>query len=72
MKDIAALRDAYRRDKVAVLQSLSTTGASTRGIQRTLKQQAGLVDDLLIALWNKAGFASDPVSYTHLRAHETG
>ncbi len=59
MKDIAALRDAYRRDKAAVLQSLSTTGASTRGIQRTLKQQAGLVDDLLIALWNKAGFASD-------------
>ena len=59
MKDIAALRDAYRRDKAAVLQSLSTTGASTRGIQRTLKQQAGLVDDLLIALWNKAGFAPD-------------
>jgi len=59
MTDIAALRDAYRRDKAAVLQGLTTTGASTRGVQRTLRRHAGLVDDLLIALWQKAGFAPD-------------
>jgi [protein-PII] uridylyltransferase len=59
MNDIAALRDAYRRDKAAVLQSLTTTGASTRGVQRALRQHATLVDDLLTALWRKAGFSSD-------------
>ena len=59
MTDIAALRDAYRRDKAAVLQALTTTGASTRGVQRTLRQHAGLVDALLIALWQKAAFAPD-------------
>ena len=58
MNDIAALRDAYRRDKAALLQSLNTTGTSTRGVQRTLRQHAGLVDKLLMALWHKAGFAS--------------
>ncbi|MBD8051018.1 [protein-PII] uridylyltransferase [Limnohabitans radicicola] len=59
MNDIAALRDAYRRDKAAVLHSLTTTGANTRGVQRTLRQHAALVDDLLIALWRKAGFGAD-------------
>jgi [protein-PII] uridylyltransferase len=59
MNDIAALRDDYRRDKAAVLQSLNTTGASTRDVQRALRQHAALVDDLLVALWHKAGFSSD-------------
>ena len=59
MTDIAALRDAYRRDKAAVLQTLATTGDSTRGVQRTLRQLAGLVDQLLIALWQNAAFAPD-------------
>ena len=59
MNDIAALRDAYRRDKAAVLQSLTLTGASTQGVQRTLRQHAALVDKLLIALWYKAGFSAN-------------
>ena len=59
MTEIAALRDAYRRDKAAVLHALNTTGASTRGVLRTLRQHAALVDDLLISLWHKAGFPPD-------------
>ena len=59
MNDIAALRDAYRRDKAAVLQSLNTSGTSTRGVQRALRQHAALVDDLLNALWRKAGFSAE-------------
>ena len=57
MTELAPLREAYRRDKAAVLQSLATSGASTRGLQRTLKRLAALADNLLIALWRQAGLA---------------
>ncbi len=59
MNHIAALRDAYRRDKAAILQSLTSSEASTRAIHRILRQQAGLVDKLLVLLWDKAGFAPE-------------
>ncbi len=59
MNDTAALRDAYRRDKAAALLSLNAPGSSTRGVQRTLRQLTGLVDPLLTALWQQAGFAPD-------------
>jgi [protein-PII] uridylyltransferase len=59
MTELAPLREAYKRDKAAVLQTLAESKASTRGLQRTLKHLATLADGLLIALWRQAGFAPD-------------
>jgi len=58
MTELAPLREAYKRDKAAVLQNLASSGASTRGLQKTLHQLAGLADALLIQLWQKAGFSA--------------
>ena len=57
MTELAPLRDAYKRDKAAVLQSLAESGASTRGLHRTLKHLAALADGLLTDLWQQAGFS---------------
>ena len=59
MTELAPLREAYKRDKAAVLQNLAASGASTRGLQKTLHQLAGLADALLIQLWQSAGFSAD-------------
>jgi [protein-PII] uridylyltransferase len=59
MTDLAPLRDAYKRDKAAVLQSLADSKASTRGLNRTLRQLTSLADGLLIQLWRNAGFAPE-------------
>ncbi len=57
MQDTAALRDAFRRDKAALLDTLGHSGASTRHLHHSLRQQAHLVDGLLVQLWQQAGFA---------------
>ncbi len=55
MQEIATLRETYRRDKTALLASLASSGASSRGLQHSLRRLAQLVDGLLIALWQHAG-----------------
>ena len=59
MQETAALREAFRRDKAALQGSLAHSGASTRQLQRSLRQLAHLVDGLLVQLWQQAGFESD-------------
>ena len=44
MTDTAALRDAFRRDKAALLESLSTGPMPARNLQRALRQLSALVD----------------------------
>ncbi|MGE0332584.1 MAG: [protein-PII] uridylyltransferase [Ramlibacter sp.] len=51
-----ALRDGYRVKKAALLQTVQTSGASTRGIRKLLQGLAALADDALRALWDHAGF----------------
>ena len=58
MSDTAALREGFRRDKAALLDSLAS-GGQTRQLRRGLRQLTALVDQLLIALWQGAGFSSD-------------
>ncbi|NBQ85865.1 MAG: [protein-PII] uridylyltransferase [Betaproteobacteria bacterium] len=48
---IAALRDEHRSAKQALLDELRSCGASTRGIQRLLRQLARRTDDTLRRLW---------------------
>ena len=57
MTEIATLREAFRRDKASLLESLAQGGASTRHLHRSLRQLAQLVDQLLIQLWQQAGFS---------------
>jgi [protein-PII] uridylyltransferase len=59
MTEIAALRESFRRDKAALLDTLASSGASTRPLHRGLRQLAHLVDGLLIQLWQQAGFADN-------------
>ncbi len=56
MADLKNLRDAYRADKARLVEAIEATGASTRGIHRTLQRLARLADDALKALWTTAGF----------------
>ncbi|QHI96679.1 [protein-PII] uridylyltransferase [Xylophilus rhododendri] len=57
---LPALRDAYRRDKAALLQP-AALGSALRGTQPLLRRLAVLADELLGALWREAamppGFA---------------
>ena len=53
------LREQYRARKAEVLQSASHSGASTRGVQATLRQLARVADEILQALWKQAGFGPD-------------
>ncbi len=56
MADLKHIRDAYRADKARLVEAIEATGASTRGIHRTLQRLARLADDALKALWTAAGF----------------
>ena len=56
---LPALRETYKHDKAAVLQSLANSGASTRGLKQTLRQLSILADGLLIELWQQAGLPPD-------------
>ena len=59
LADLAVLRETYKRDKAAVLQTLANSGSAVRGLKQTLKQLAILADGLLIQLWQNAGFAPE-------------
>ncbi len=52
----ATLRDGYRARKAALLKSVESSGASTRGIHTLLQRLAVNADDALKALWVQAGF----------------
>ncbi len=58
MIEPAALRARYRADKAALMTSLATTGASTRGIGALLQKISALTDTRLKTLWQQAGFAA--------------
>ncbi|MCW5221492.1 [protein-PII] uridylyltransferase [Verminephrobacter aporrectodeae subsp. tuberculatae] len=54
MTELHALRDAYRRDKAALLTAMQSTGASARGIRALLRKLSTLAGDLLQTLWQRA------------------
>ena len=56
---LATLRDTYKRDKAAVLQTLANSGSAVRGLKQTLRQLSILADGLLIQLWQNAGFSPE-------------
>ena len=59
LADLHVLRDAYRHDKAALLASLATAGASTRGIRNLLARLSSLADRLLCQLWQRAGLPAE-------------
>ncbi len=59
MTETAALRDAFRRDKAALLESLTSGPVPARTLQRTLRQLSGLVDGVLVRLWQQAGLGDE-------------
>ena len=59
MTDIAALRDAFRRDKAALFDSLSSGPMPAKVLQSALRQLSALVDGVLMQLWQKAGFGPE-------------
>ncbi len=59
MTETAALRDAFRRDKAALLESLASGPVPARTLQRTLRQLSGLVDGVLVRLWQQAGLGDE-------------
>jgi [protein-PII] uridylyltransferase len=58
MTDLQALRERYRTQKSGLLQAISATGPSTRGIRSTLTKLSRLADDTLRQLWAQAGFSA--------------
>ena len=59
MTETQELRDAYRAQKAAILQSVQDSGASTRGVRTVLHKLAALADGSLRALWERAAFQAD-------------
>ena len=59
LADLARLRETYKHDKAAVLNTLANSGAVARGLKQTLRQLSILADGLLIQLWQNAGFAPE-------------
>jgi len=57
-KDLQALRDDYRARKSALLDSLRSSGASTRGIRTLLQALSHEADATLLALWSVAELPS--------------
>src|SRR5450830_1385216 len=56
MTDLKALRNQYRAEKSTLLQSLASSGPSTRGVRATLGKLSDLADRALKTLWQQAGF----------------
>jgi [protein-PII] uridylyltransferase len=54
------LRETYRARKAELLQAVSQSGRSTRGVHATLRRLARLADGTLKALWQQAGFGPGP------------
>jgi len=59
LADVHALRDAYRRDKAALLTELQASVASTRGIRVLLRKLSTLAGNLLQTLWQRAELPAD-------------
>ena len=59
MTALASLREAYKRDKAALLQNLADCKANTRSLPSTLHKLALLVDKVLIELWHQADLDAD-------------
>ncbi len=55
MTDIATLRDTYRAQKTSLLATLGERAASTRTVRNALHRMSGLVDSMLVQLWDLAG-----------------
>jgi len=53
-----ALRDAYRARKSVLLETVASSGASTRGVRKALQQLAALADETLRTLWDSAGLGN--------------
>lgn len=57
MTDLQALRNHYRAEKAALLQSLASGGSSsTRGVRAALGKLSALADATLKTLWQRADF----------------
>jgi [protein-PII] uridylyltransferase len=56
MPQLALARAQYRAGKDALLKSLATSGASTRGIRGMLQKLSKHTDNTLQTLWTLAGF----------------
>ncbi len=54
--DLVEVREKYRAGKTALLASLASSGASTRGIHSLLQKLAKHADATLKQLWERAGF----------------
>ncbi|RZJ48522.1 MAG: bifunctional uridylyltransferase/uridylyl-removing protein, partial [Acidovorax sp.] len=59
LADVHSLRDAYRRDKAALLTELQASVASTRGIRVLLRKLSTLAGNLLQTLWQRAELPAD-------------
>ncbi len=57
MQNFQTLRDEYRARKTELLQGVSASGASPRGVKTALRGLARLADATLRQLWRQAGFA---------------
>jgi [protein-PII] uridylyltransferase len=51
-----ALRDEYRAQKTALMQSIASSGSSTRGVRVGLQKISQLTDNTLRTLWRASGF----------------
>ena len=55
LDDLASLRASYRERKQALLTELGDSGNRMRGMNHVLGQLARLTDEVLMALWRRAG-----------------
>ncbi len=55
---LTSIRDHYRAQKSALLDTAASGGASTRAVRSALHQLSKLSDDTLKSLWQMAGFDS--------------
>ena len=56
MNPSQALRDEYRAQKTALMQSIASSGSSTRGVRVGLQKISQLTDNTLRTLWRTSGF----------------
>ncbi len=56
MTGAPSLRDRYRAQKLALMQSIASSGSSARGVRAGLQKISQLTDETLRALWLRAGF----------------
>ena len=52
-----ALREQYRAQKTVLMQTIASSGSSTRGVRAGLQQISKLTDSTLCTLWHENGFA---------------